>query len=175
MAAGSNPALGRRSSVASGSVPLRVRRHPAPHLTASPRDDAGSSGESRKRRSGTGGGDAPGRRSRQPSAQGLNDGPGYGAAPGSDTRWHCAPTRGGARSPRYSPPKPSARRTSPFRAREADILSLSTDGAPSEEAAQSPALAPGTVRNHLSSATTELGAENRHAAAHLPRPCGRIN
>ncbi|MFD5511621.1 MULTISPECIES: response regulator transcription factor [unclassified Streptomyces] len=64
---------------------------------------------------------------------------------------------------------------SPLSAREADILQLSTDGAPIEEVAERAALAPGTVRNYLSSVTTKLGAENRHAAAHLARQRGWIN
>ncbi|PNE37332.1 MULTISPECIES: response regulator transcription factor [Streptomyces] len=63
---------------------------------------------------------------------------------------------------------------SPLSAREADILSLATDGAPIEEVAERAALAPGTVRNYLSSATTKLGAENRHAAVHLAQQRGWI-
>ncbi|MFI1200739.1 response regulator transcription factor (plasmid) [Streptomyces sp. BHT-5-2] len=63
---------------------------------------------------------------------------------------------------------------SPLSAREADILSLATDGAPIEEIAERAALAPGTVRNYLSSATTKLEAENRHAAAHIAQQRGWI-
>ncbi|MEK2474414.1 MULTISPECIES: response regulator transcription factor [Streptomyces] len=63
---------------------------------------------------------------------------------------------------------------SPLSAREADILSLATDGAPIEEVAERAALAPGTVRNYLSSATTKLGAENRHAAVHVAQQRGWI-
>ncbi|GAA3078242.1 hypothetical protein GCM10010448_70120 [Streptomyces glomeratus] len=63
---------------------------------------------------------------------------------------------------------------SPLTAREADILSMAADGAPIEEIAERAVLAPGTVRNYLSAATTKLGAENRHAAAHLARRRGWI-
>lgn len=63
---------------------------------------------------------------------------------------------------------------SPLSAREADILSLAADGAPILEIAERAALAPGTVRNYLSSVTTKLGVENRHAAAQLARQRGWI-
>ncbi|MEV5883674.1 response regulator transcription factor [Streptomyces sp. NPDC052020] len=63
---------------------------------------------------------------------------------------------------------------SPLSSREADILSLAADGAPIEEIAERAALAPGTVRNYLSSATSKLGVENRHAAAHLAQQRGWI-
>ncbi|MEU8652770.1 response regulator transcription factor [Streptomyces sp. NPDC048737] len=63
---------------------------------------------------------------------------------------------------------------SPLTPREADILSMAADGAPIEEIADRAALAAGTVRNYLSAATTKLGAENRHAAAHLARRRGWI-
>ncbi|MFF7145105.1 DNA-binding response regulator [Streptomyces nodosus] len=63
---------------------------------------------------------------------------------------------------------------SPLTPRETDVLALAADGAPIEEIADRAALAPGTVRNYLSAATTKLGAENRHAAAHLARRRGWI-
>ncbi|MGW0775227.1 response regulator [Streptomyces sp. NPDC002835] len=63
---------------------------------------------------------------------------------------------------------------SPLSSREADVLSLAVDGAPIEEIAERAALAPGTVRNYLSSVTTKLGVENRHAAVHLAQQRGWI-
>ncbi|MGW5235984.1 response regulator transcription factor [Streptomyces nodosus] len=63
---------------------------------------------------------------------------------------------------------------SPLTPRETDVLALAADGAPIEEITDRAALAPGTVRNYLSAATTKLGAENRHAAAHLARRRGWI-
>ncbi|KPH97802.1 two component transcriptional regulator, LuxR family [Actinobacteria bacterium OK074] len=55
----------------------------------------------------------------------------------------------------------------PLSRREADILTLAADGAPVRTIAERAALAPGTVRNYLSSVTRKLGADNHHAAVHL--------
>ncbi|PZR52112.1 DNA-binding response regulator [Xylanimonas oleitrophica] len=61
---------------------------------------------------------------------------------------------------------------SPLTARETDVLELAADGAPVDEIAQRAALAPGTVRNYLSSAVAKLGAANRHEAARVARRHG---
>ncbi|GAB2455520.1 response regulator transcription factor [Xylanimonas ulmi] len=61
---------------------------------------------------------------------------------------------------------------SPLTGREADVLELAADGAPVEEIARRAALAPGTVRNYLSSAVAKLGAANRHEAARVARERG---
>ncbi|GAB3104787.1 response regulator [Isoptericola nanjingensis] len=63
---------------------------------------------------------------------------------------------------------------SPLTAREADVLELAADGAPVEEIAERAALAPGTVRNYLSSAVAKLGVANRHEAVRLARAKGWI-
>ncbi|SKC40908.1 response regulator transcription factor [Krasilnikoviella flava] len=63
---------------------------------------------------------------------------------------------------------------SPLTAREADVLELAADGAPVEEIAERAALAPGTVRNYLSSAVAKLGVANRHEAARLARANGWV-
>jgi two-component system response regulator DesR len=63
---------------------------------------------------------------------------------------------------------------SPLTPREADVLELAEQGAPIEEIAQRAHLSPGTVRNYLSSATSKLGASNRHEAAHRAREHGWI-
>nr|WP_240759243.1 response regulator transcription factor [Phytoactinopolyspora endophytica] len=63
---------------------------------------------------------------------------------------------------------------SPLSAREADILELAADGTSVEEIATRLALAPGTVRNHLSSAGQKLGAANRHETVQLARRHGWI-
>ncbi|WP_061079395.1 response regulator transcription factor [Nocardiopsis alborubida] len=63
---------------------------------------------------------------------------------------------------------------SPLSAREADILALAADGATVNEIAQRASLAPGTVRNYLSSAVTKLEANNRHSAVHIARSHGWI-
>ncbi|NED98591.1 response regulator transcription factor [Phytoactinopolyspora halotolerans] len=63
---------------------------------------------------------------------------------------------------------------SPLSAREADILEVAADGTPVEEIAARLALAPGTVRNHLSSAGQKLGAANRHEAVQIARRHGWI-
>jgi two-component system response regulator DesR len=63
---------------------------------------------------------------------------------------------------------------SPLTAREADVLELAADGAPVEEIAQRAALAPGTVRNYLSSAVAKLGVANRHEAVRLARAKGWV-
>ena len=54
------------------------------------------------------------------------------------------------------------------------LLELAADGAPVEEIATRAHLAPGTVRNYLSSAAAKLGAANRHEAAHAARRHGWI-
>lgn len=61
---------------------------------------------------------------------------------------------------------------SPLTAREADVLELAAEGAPVEEIARRAHLAPGTVRNYLSSAVAKLGAANRHEAARTARAKG---
>ncbi|ANC32438.1 response regulator transcription factor [Isoptericola dokdonensis] len=63
---------------------------------------------------------------------------------------------------------------SPLTAREADVLELAADGAPVEEIAARAALAPGTVRNYLSSAVAKLGVTNRHEAVRLARAKGWV-
>ena len=63
---------------------------------------------------------------------------------------------------------------SPLTERETELLELAADGAPIAEIAQRANLAPGTVRNYLSSAASKLGAENRHAAARLARERGWV-
>ncbi|MDS1272276.1 response regulator transcription factor [Lipingzhangella sp. LS1_29] len=63
---------------------------------------------------------------------------------------------------------------SPLTARETDVLSYAGDGAPVTEIADRASLAPGTVRNYLSSALTKLGVGNRHEAVHLARARGWI-
>ncbi|MGP5056207.1 response regulator transcription factor [Brachybacterium paraconglomeratum] len=54
---------------------------------------------------------------------------------------------------------------SPLTPREADVLEFAADGAPVEQIARRAHLAPGTVRNYLSSAQAKLHAANRHEAA----------
>jgi two-component system, NarL family, response regulator DesR len=63
---------------------------------------------------------------------------------------------------------------SPLTPRESDVLELAADGVPVEEIAQRASLSPGTVRNYLSSATSKLGAANRHEAVHVARTHGWI-
>jgi two-component system response regulator DesR len=63
---------------------------------------------------------------------------------------------------------------SPLTPREADVLELAADGAPVEEIAQRAALAPGTVRNYLSSAVAKLGVTNRHEAVRVARSKGWV-
>ncbi|GHF95401.1 response regulator transcription factor [Streptomyces thermodiastaticus] len=63
---------------------------------------------------------------------------------------------------------------SPLTPREAEVLELAADGAPVAEIAERASLFPGTVRNYLSSAVTELGVENRHAAVRLARVEGWV-
>ena len=63
---------------------------------------------------------------------------------------------------------------SPLTPREADVLELAADGATVEEIAVRISLSPGTVRNHLSSATGKLGAHNRHEAVAAARRSGWI-
>jgi len=54
----------------------------------------------------------------------------------------------------------------PLTERELEVLRASRGGAPVAEIAARVHLAPGTVRNYLSSAMAKLGAASRHAAAH---------
>jgi two-component system response regulator DesR len=63
---------------------------------------------------------------------------------------------------------------SPLTPRESDVLELAADGAPVEEIAQRAALAPGTVRNYLSSAVAKLGVTNRHEAVRVARSKGWV-
>ncbi|WP_131786422.1 response regulator [Protofrankia symbiont of Coriaria ruscifolia] len=63
---------------------------------------------------------------------------------------------------------------SPLTPREADVLTLAAGGSPLEEIAKRATPSLGTVRNYLSSATTKLGAANRHEAVHLARSQGWI-
>jgi two-component system response regulator DesR len=62
----------------------------------------------------------------------------------------------------------------PLTPREADVLELAVNGAPIEEISARAHLAPGTVRNYLSSAAAKLGAVNRHEAVHRARRHGWI-
>ncbi len=54
----------------------------------------------------------------------------------------------------------------PLSERELEVLRASRTGASVQEIAAQVHLAPGTVRNYLSSAITKLGVTSRHAAAH---------
>jgi two-component system response regulator DesR len=56
--------------------------------------------------------------------------------------------------------------TCPLTDRELEVLRASRTGASVNEIAAVVHLAPGTVRNYLSSAMAKLGASSRHAAAH---------
>ena len=62
----------------------------------------------------------------------------------------------------------------PLTPREADVLEFAADGAPVEQIARRAHLAPGTVRNYLSSAQAKLQAANRHEAAAIARRQGWI-
>ncbi|MFF7159104.1 response regulator [Streptomyces sp. NPDC008139] len=61
---------------------------------------------------------------------------------------------------------------SPLTPREAELLAMAEEGAPVADIAARAMLSVGTVRNHLSSAATKVGAENRHVAARLARERG---
>ncbi|MGY5765756.1 response regulator [Brachybacterium sp. DNPG3] len=63
---------------------------------------------------------------------------------------------------------------SPLTPREADVLEFAADGAPIDLIARRAHLAPGTVRNYLSSAQAKLQAANRHEAVALARRHGWI-
>ena len=63
---------------------------------------------------------------------------------------------------------------SPLTPREADVLELAADAHPVNDIARRVSLSPGTVRNYLSSATTKLGAANRHEAVRIARAQGWI-
>jgi two-component system response regulator DesR len=54
----------------------------------------------------------------------------------------------------------------PLTDRELEVLRASRTGASVRDTATAVHLAPGTVRNYLSSAMTKLGVSSRHAAAH---------
>jgi two-component system response regulator DesR len=54
----------------------------------------------------------------------------------------------------------------PLTSRELDILRVVRSGAPIADIAAAVHLAPGTVRNYLSTAMAKVGAATRHAAAH---------
>lgn len=54
------------------------------------------------------------------------------------------------------------------------MLEFAADGAPVEQIARRAHLAPGTVRNYLSSAQAKLQAANRHEAAAIARRQGWI-
>jgi two-component system, NarL family, response regulator DesR len=54
----------------------------------------------------------------------------------------------------------------PLTDREIDVLRATRTGASISEIAEQVHLAPGTVRNYLSSAMSKLGVSSRHAAAH---------
>jgi len=54
----------------------------------------------------------------------------------------------------------------PLTDRDLDVLRATRTGAPIQSIAQHLHLAPGTVRNYLSSAMTELDVPSRHAATH---------
>jgi two-component system response regulator DesR len=54
----------------------------------------------------------------------------------------------------------------PLTTRELDILRVVRSGAPIADIAAAVHLAPGTVRNYLSTAMAKVGASTRHAAAH---------
>jgi two-component system, NarL family, response regulator DesR len=56
--------------------------------------------------------------------------------------------------------------TNPLTDRELEVLRASRRGASVQEIAAQVHLAPGTVRNYLSSAMSKLGVRSRHAAAH---------
>ena len=79
---------------------------------------------------------------------------------------------------RYVDPELSAEAISagdsPLTPREADVLELAAGGAPVDEIAERAHLSPGTVRNYLSSATSKLGAANRHEAVEAARLRGWI-
>ena len=63
---------------------------------------------------------------------------------------------------------------SPLTSREADVLELAADAHAVNDIARRVSLSPGTVRNYLSSATTKLGAANRHEAVRVARAHGWI-
>ncbi|AYV32451.1 response regulator [Streptomyces goshikiensis] len=62
----------------------------------------------------------------------------------------------------------------PLTPRETDVLSLAADGASIAKIAEQAGLSAGTVRNHISSAVSKLGAYNRHAAARTAKQHGWI-
>jgi two-component system response regulator DesR len=60
----------------------------------------------------------------------------------------------------------------PLSRREMDVLRLTADGATGPEIAGRLFLSPGTVRNHLSSVLTKVGARNRADAVRIARESG---
>ncbi len=78
--------------------------------------------------------------------------------------------RGVAAGHRYVDPEIAASALTegdcPLTARELDVLRAARTGDPVQAIAERVHLAPGTVRNYLSSAMTKLGASSRHAAAY---------
>lgn len=79
---------------------------------------------------------------------------------------------------RYLDPELSAQAIatgeSPLTEREAEVLEAAGGGASNDEIAARVHLAPGTVRNYLSSAMTKLGAHNRFEAFTTARDAGWI-
>ncbi len=63
----------------------------------------------------------------------------------------------------------------PFTAREADTLRLAAQGATTAEIAQALSLAPGTVRNYLSSTIAKAGARNRVDAIRIADEYGWLS
>ena len=63
---------------------------------------------------------------------------------------------------------------SPLTPRESDVLEFAADGASIEQIARRAHLAPGTVRNYLSSAQAKLQASNRHEAVAIARRHGWV-
>ncbi|SNR32664.1 two component transcriptional regulator, LuxR family [Haloechinothrix alba] len=63
---------------------------------------------------------------------------------------------------------------SPLTPRESDVLEYAANGAGIEEIARRAALTVGTTRNYLSSATSKIGAANRHEACAIARRHGWI-
>lgn len=62
--------------------------------------------------------------------------------------------------------------SNPLTPREQSVLRLASDGLPSAEIARRLHLAPGTIRNYLSSAMRKTGARNRLEAARRAREAG---
>jgi two-component system, NarL family, response regulator DesR len=67
-----------------------------------------------------------------------------------------------------------ARGPGPLTPRESEVLGLAADGRPVREIAHDLGLSPGTVRHHLSRATTKVGARTRGEAVRIARAAGWI-